>query len=272
MKGNHFKRLAAVLLTVACFPVAAGDWFFVGISRLKMGSDRECPRYELVAEEVDSEQHAKAFALALLKDESRVDKSVNVYGPGHVVIVYKYQGRSPVYRNCPSFLRYSFASGHSEQRARAGMESNSVTYKENYVGPPEPLRIWGVAKDIDEKVTIDDLGGVRIRYLVRKGEGGKTGVVAKVQNRSELLARITFKVDGGGDYTMELAPNQDGTQVLGTRVDTFRVEAQFSEQSADPQRPLIERAIQAGKALMREYVTHKDGKIESRPTALGVRG
>ena len=272
MKRNHCKRLAAVLLTVACFPVAAGDWFFVGISRLKMSSDRECPRYELVTEEVDSEQHAKALARALLKDESRVDKSVNVYGPGNVVIVYKFQGRSPVYRNCPSFLRYFFASGRSEQQARAGMDSNSATYKENYVGPPEPLRIWGVAKDTDEKVTTDDLGGVRIRYHVRKGEGGKTGVIAKVQNRTEFLVRVTFKVGDGGDYSMELPPNQDGTQALGSQVDTFRVEARFSERPADPQLPLIDRAVQLGKELVREYVTRKDGKVESKPTAVGVRG
>ena len=257
---------AAILLSAACGPAAAGDWLFVGISRPKLDNDRACPKFEVVTQETRSEQEAKALLQAFLKDPDRRDISVNIFGLNRVAVVYSYPGRSPAHGEC-RYTRYSVASADSEQRARAAVDQNTVSYKEYYTGPPEVLRVWSSAKRA-EHASRDELGDVQFLYLVNMRLDGST-ILARMKNAGGTPVLVSFDVDGRRQE-ISLGPGESGTLQLGRKVQQFsaqvaRVAPMLSERTAS------DRVIDAGKALVRSYAV-KDGVINSTPTAVGVRG
>lgn len=259
-------HVVTMLLLSASLSAHAREYLFVGISRPPLVASQKCPAFDVVLEEHQSQDAAKAMLQEFLRAPGRVDKSVDVYGPERVSIVYKYRGRSNEFRACPEYTRYSKVSGRSEDLARAQMKSNQSEFKENYLGEPEVVRIWGRGAELSA-ANKEELHGVVLEYKVAPGERGT--IVVKLTSISAIAMRVRYATKTRELAAVTLGPQETATLNLGPVSEGFGVDI-FPVQNQDD----LKRtgAVNAIKGVVREYVTKPDGGVQEKSTIWGVRG
>jgi hypothetical protein len=247
-----------------------GDYLFFATYRPILASPKDCPAFELIMEEFETEDAAKARKKTFFLEDGYRDKNADVIKPGRVGLVYQYQGRSPgLFGNCV-YKKYSSISGLSEEDARNSLRAHAKEYSKYFVSDPEVIKVW-TGNGYFTKVT-RNYDGVEVTYTSQQSSSGRTLVMAKIRNtHTDKLARLFFRVNGQMLKTpVDVNPLGEATLSLGKDVEHFGAALQLHE--PQDKESTSDEIMNSIKAMVREEITIKGGKMKAGRNSADLRG
>lgn len=279
------RALAWLAVLVIGGPLARADepassktspYLFVGIYQEVGASNgegrrapRDCADYRWHQQPAATREEAVAAKKAFLADKNHYNPSSEILEPGRVAVVYEYDRHSVGY-DC-DMRGAGVITGIDPESVTRRLQEHVREYPKNFRSEPKVVLRWD-GGGLYRKVT-RNYDGLEIIYHASKSSNGNTRVLAQLKNpRPDQDALVFFRKNGKlDDMPVRVPAGGHATQQLG-EVEHFGAALRWVAPE-DYSPGLIQRL----KNEVREQVTvpdesTKDGRIQDRPTAIGVRG